>query len=316
MGLRLLNSRQQRISSTFERMPKLLKVHGALFLVNLIYGGNYTIAKEVMPKFIEPFGFILLRVIGALLLYFIAHSLFVKEKVVRTDLPKLALCGLFGVATNQLFFFKGLSLTTPINASLLMITTPILVMTISAFSKTEKISLIKIAGLLFGATGAYLVISDRDFSFGSSTLSGDIMIMLNAMSYGIYLVLVKPLMKKYHPLTVIKWVFTFGFFPVLIFGFNELSSVNWSTFSMPIWWAVIYVVIGVTFVAYLLNLFALKEVNPSVVGIYVYLQPILASLIALSVGKDELSLIKLVAAAFIFAGVYLVSVKKGSALKA
>jgi len=292
-------------------MNNPIKVHIALFATNLIYAANYTIAKGVMPDYIEPFGFILLRVSGALLLFLLFHKIFSTEKVEKKDFLKLAICGLFGVAINQLLFFKGLNITTPINAAIIMTSNPILVLLFATFMIKESITGKKLAGIVIGITGAVLLIAfGKNLSFGSATFSGDLLILINSTSYGIYLVLVKPLMAKYSPLTVIKWVFSFGFLYVLPFGFMEFTQINWNAMPLNIWMSVLFVVIATTFIAYLLNIYALKHASPTIVSYYVYLQPLLATAIALFLSKDELSLIKIVSAIFIFTGVYLVSSSK------
>ncbi|NNC96261.1 MAG: EamA family transporter [Chitinophagales bacterium] len=291
-----------------------MKTHLALFLVNLIYAANYTVAKEVMPNFIQPFGFIFLRVISALIFFLITYLVFIKEKIHRSDWWRLIACGVFGVAINQLMFFKGLNITTPINAALIMISTPIMVFVISFFLRTEKMTYLKIAGLMLGAIGYLMVVSGNDFSFSSDTMLGDIFIWINASSYGLYLILVKPLMRKYNPLTVIFYVFLFGFFIVSIAGFSEFRSIEWHTFTPSIWISVAYVVFGTTILAYLLNIYALSKVNPSVVSIYIYLQPVLASLIAVSFGKDVLDVQKITAAALILSGVFMVTQRKPFAM--
>ncbi|MGB1247933.1 MAG: DMT family transporter [Chitinophagales bacterium] len=286
---------------------KNIWAHIALLGANLLYGANYTVAKFVMPEYLEPFGFIFMRVVGAVLFFWTAHFLFLKEKVAKKDMIRLFFCGMFGVALNQLMFFKGLSLTQPLNASLIMITTPILVMLISVFAAKEKMTWYKAVGMLLGAGGAFWVIGGDDFNFSSSTALGDFFIFINATSYAIYLILVKPLMKKYKPLTVVKWVFFFGFIPVLFLGMPDFLSADFSVFPPDIWWSVVFVVFGVTCGAYLFNAYAISKVNPSVVGIYIYLQPILATLVALFFGMDKLTMHKIMAAVIIFAGVYLVS---------
>ena len=251
--------------------------HLALLGANIIYGINYSVAKDVMPNYIEPFGFIVLRVLGALFLFWVIHSLTSKEKVEKKDFPKLIVCGFFGVALNQLLFFKGLNITTPINASIIMTSNPILVILISSFLLKQKITLLKGVGILIGLTGACILIfsgqNTSSFGFGSDTIFGDLMVFVNALSYGVYLVLAKPLMTKYKPLTVIKWVFTFGAVFVIPVGIGEFNAINWPTMPTYIIGEVIFVVIGTTFFAYLLNIYALKNVNPSVVSIYLYLQP-------------------------------------------
>ncbi len=204
-------------------------------------------------------------------------------------------------------FFLGLERTTPINAALIMIMTPILVFVISFFMQYEKATWQKIVGLFFGGGGALLIMSGKGFNFSSDTLLGDIFILINATSYAVYLVMVRPLMKKYHPLTVITYVFMFGLIPVTVFGLNQFSEIDWQGFTTIAWMGLAFVVICTTFFAYLLNMLALREVSSSVVGAYIYMQPVLASIIAILLGQDRLSLEKIIAAACIFFGVYMVS---------
>ena len=290
-------------------MNKQTLAHLALIGAQLLYGANYTIAKEVMPEYIQPFGFVLLRCLGAVSLFWIT-GLFVKEKIDTKDLPRLALCALFGIAINQLMFFKGLSLTHPINAAVVMISTPILVLIMAAVIIKERITSRKALGIGIGLVGTLIILTaGKTLSFSSDTFSGDLMILVNASSYGVYLVLISPIMRKYHPVTVIKWVFLLGLIMVLPFGYSEFSQIQWSTFPPHVIWAVVFVVVGLSYFAYLFNLSALKYVSPSVVSTYIYLQPIIASAFVISLGKDHLDWIKVVSAILICTGVYLVSKK-------
>lgn len=290
-------------------MNAKINSHIALWLAALIYGANYTIAKSVMPQYIMPFAFIILRVIGALILYWLVSLFFKNEKVDRKDFPRLILCGVFGVAINQLLFFKGLSLTSPINAAIMMVCTPILVLIISFFAIKEKLSWLKIIGVGIGLSGAVLLILQNPniSSISQSNPLGDFFILVNALSWGIYLVVVKSLMQKYTTLTVIKWSFLFGSLIVIPVGFSEFKQINWGDLPANAIASISFVVIAVTFLAYFLNTFALKQLSPTVVSIYIYLQPILATLIAIMSKKDELSFYKISAAILIFLGVYLVS---------
>ncbi len=284
------------------------KAHLALFSVALIYGANFSIAKEVMPTYIQPLGFILMRVVSGVVLFWLFHTFFIKEKIDKKDIKQLVLCGLFGVAINQMCFFKGLNWTTPINASLIMTTSPMLVLIISSFALKERITSKKILGILLGCMGAVLlIVYGQSIKFNPKGILGDLFIFINAASYSIYLVLVKKLIKKYHPITVIKWVFTFGLLFVFPFGIQEFLIIEWQTFPLNIWLAVVYVLFFVTFMTYFLNGYALKTVNPSVASTYIYLQPLLATIIALLLAKDELSLEKVIAGLLIFIGVFLVS---------
>ena len=297
-------------------MNKTLLAHLSLLVANLIYAINYTFAKDVMPIYIEPSGFILLRVIGALCLFAIAYFVFVKEKVERKDILKFAICGVFGVAINQLLFFEGLNLTTPINAAIIMTSNPILVMIMSFLIIKEKITFRKGLGILLGIIGASaLILNGGDISLDTNMQLGNLFVLINATSYGLYLVIVKPMMVKYHPITVMFFVFSFGLLYVIPFGFSNLVAVNWSIIPTTIYWEIAFVVICTTFIAYLFNSSALKQLNPSTVSIYIYLQPILATLFAIFRESDTLDETKIIASIIIFTGVYLVSVRSLKARK-
>jgi len=290
-------------------MNKTLQAHLALLTANLIYGANYSIAKEVMPAYVQPFAFVLLRVGGSLLLFWMVSALFIKEKLDKKDLPRIALLAVFGVAGNQLFFLKGLSITTPINAAIIMVSNPIVVLVIAAILIKEKVSISKVAGIALGIIGAMLMLAfNKDFSFGSETISGDIMILINSISWACYVVLVKPLMKKYNTFTIVKWVFVFGFIYVLPFGYTEFTEINWEEMPVSIWWEIAFVVVATTFFAYVLNTYALRALSPAVVSVYIYLQPFLATLIAVYYyHNDTLDARKIISAILIILGVTLVS---------
>jgi len=282
--------------------------HIALFAVNLIYALNYSIAKDVMPDYIGPSGFILLRVIGGSFLFFLTYIFFIKEKVNSSDIVRLIFCGLFGVAINQLFFFEGLNLTTPINAAIIMTVSPILVIIFSAIIIKEKITIRKIFGIFLGLTGAAtLILKSGAISLNNDYFIGNFLVFVNATSYSIYLVIVKGLMTKYNPITVMFYVFSFGLIFVFPFGISELSNVSLEIFTLEIFLKVGFVVICTTFLAYLFNAFALKSLNPSVVSIYIYLQPVLATVIAIILKSDSLDLVKIISSVFIFSAVFLVS---------
>lgn len=294
---------------------KILFAHLALLLVNMLYGANYLVAKGLMPHVIGPSGFIVLRVVGATSLFLIWKS-FIKEKVAKSDLLRLAACGLFGVAVNQLLFFNGLSITSPINASIIMTSNPILVLVIASVILKERITKLKLSGVILGATGAIVLIvaSDRGIGSGSSVL-GDTMCLINAISYGVYLVMVKPLMAKYSPITVISYVFMFGLLVVLPVGMPQFLEISWNTITQSQWIGIAYVVIATTFLVYLLNIFALKHVSASVASSYIYLQPVMAALFGLLFhyfftgfpDPGAITPLKIVCTLAIFTGVYLVS---------
>jgi drug/metabolite transporter (DMT)-like permease len=301
-------------------MDRRSLAHLALFLVNAIYGVNYVVAKGLMPQVIGASGFILLRVIGAALLFW-SLRVWRPERVAWSDAGRLFLCAVFGVALNQLMFFHGLMRSSPINASIIMVATPILVLVLSGVLIGERITRTKLLGVLLGASGALLLIGLKPKGGATgATMLGDAFILINAISYGLYLVLVKPLMRKYTAVTVMAWCFLIGLVMVLPFGVSEFSAVEWSALSTPVILSMAFVVVMVTFVAYLLNTWALGVVSPSVVGIYVYMQPVLAALITwlfMRIGPERIGLPgsydaslgwqQGLCAALIFTGVHLVS---------
>ena len=291
-------------------MNKLVKVHAALFAVSLIYGANYSIAKEIMPAYMGPFGLIVIRVVSAVLV-FGAISLFItKEKVEsRADWGRLVLCGLFGITLNQLSFFAGLNLTSPINASLIQTVSPVMVVLLSAYLLKERIEVYRMVGVLLAGLGAMMLISGKTDA-AQGNWFGDLLILFNAACFGAFLVLVKPLMAKYQAITVVSRIFLVGSLGSVPFGIGQVMSPNYGSFPASIWAAIAFVVIGMTILAYLLNIWAMKYASPSLVGVYIYLQPMFAIIISVYVGKDLFTWQKALFAAMIFGGVYLVSKPK------
>ena len=280
------------------------------FLASLIYAVSFTVAKEAMPEYVLPFGFILLRVIGATVLFWGVGFFLKKEKIATQDYPRFLLAAFFGMALNQLAFFKGLSMTTPINASVIMVTSPILVLIFSTFIMKEKASKRRIAGIFIGLLGAViLILFGKNTGVASNASLGNLLIFVNASSYALYLILIKSLTNKYHPITLAKWLYLLGVFLVLPFGFSELSIVDWQTMPISILYRVGFIIVFTSFLTYLFNLLAIRELKPTTLSIFIYLQPVLASMYALFVGSDSLNLIKVGATLLIFMGVYLVTRK-------
>lgn len=262
--------------------------HLSLIIVAFTYGINYIWAKEVMPNWVEPSAFILLRVSGASLLFLMLRSTKKWRWPDRKDVPRLALSGLLGVAANQLMFFHGLNLTSPINASIIMIISPMLVIVFGMMAGIEKLTKARVMGFLLAAAGAVgLILIGKNIQGISSHPLGDVLVLLNASSYAGYLVVVQPLMKKYKPVDVIQWVFFFGFLIVLPFGFSGFQRIDWVMLPQLIVWKIVFVVVATTFLVYLLNIFALSIVGSGTVGLYIYLQPLLATSFAVMSGMDQ-----------------------------
>lgn len=285
----------------------------AAFGAALIYGLNYTIAKSAMPNPVPPFGFIMLRVCFAVAFFWLLGLAGPKEKIARSDYFRLLLCAVFGVAVNMLAFFKGLNFTTPINASIIMVTSPIMVLVFSRLLLKEKLTPLKIFGVFLGLAGTLMVIlhgKSALISGGSHPALGNLLVFVNASSYGLYLVLVKKLVVKYHPFTLAKWLYSVGFFLVLPFGMEEALSIDYAQIEPHVWLSIGYVLLGATGLTYLFNLLALKNLSAANVGVFIYLQPLIAGVFAVVMGADRLSWVKIVAAFIIFTGVYLVNKKQ------
>lgn len=285
-----------------------MKAHLALFIVNLIYAISYGFSKDVMEGYLPSFTFILIRVIGATALFWI-FTINSKEKIKKSDLGLFAISGLFGVAANQLMFFEGLHHTSTINASILMVASPILVLVFARIILKEKLTLLKFIGILVGLSGALFLILQKDSSSKQvATFYGNLLVFLNASSYGLYLVIVKPLMQHYRPITVIKYVFTFGLIFTIPFGLSQTNEVVYP-FPSDVWLKIGFIVFFTTFITYLFTVYALGKVSPTVVSSYIYLQPILTALIASIEGIEKLTFFKIICGLMIFLGVFLIGFK-------
>ena len=285
----------------------------ALLLVNLIYGASHVLAKGVMPVFLSPTVFILFRVLGAVILFWMLIPFVKRARILTHDFIRLAACGLFGVTVNQLLFFHGLNSSSPMNAGIIMALNPIMVAVLSFFWLKERLTRTQWIGISIGALGAIALTT-----YGTKSVQaqlGDLFLLGNSLSYAVYLLLVKPLMQKYPPLVVITWVFTFGTFFLLAFPplYGDIKQTDLNTIPWFIWLKIIYVVVGVTFLTYLLTVVGLKYVSSTVASAFIYVQPIfvitfsyLFALIGWSADyTNHITPSKLVLMALIFYGVHL-----------
>lgn len=276
-----------------------------------IYGLNHTIAKGVMPEYVKPFGFIMIRVLGATALFWAISFLGPKEKIEKRDWGRLILCAMFGMAINMLAFFKGLDLSTPINSSVLVTTTPIIVVVLSALLIQERIRLLKGMGIIIGLIGAIgLIIYGQEVRQDAPNIPlGNLLFLVNALFFALYLILAKKLITKYHPFTLMKWLFLIGIFLNLPIALPEFLEISWSTLPGEALWKIGFVVLGTTFCTYLFNAYALTQLKASTVSAFIYVQPLVGIVFAVLSGKDELNPVKVIAALLVCFGVYLVSLK-------
>ncbi len=283
----------------------------ALFAVQLLYGLNFTFAKSLINDgFMQSSALVFFRVSGATLLFWIVGEFFPKEKIDVKDYLKFFYASIFGVVINMLFFLKGLELTTPIHAAAIVSITPIVILLLSSYYLKEKVTRLKIFGVILAFAGALVLsIYGKSLRAGDNVFFGNMLIMINVVSYSIYIIMIKRLTVKYHPFTFIKWLFLFGTFLVLPFSYFQIEVIDWNSFDTYATGSLIFVVVGATFGTYLLNPLALRTLRASTVGIFIYLQPVIAAIFAVAMGVDTIGIVKITAAVLIFSGVYLVTKK-------
>ncbi|MGI9553276.1 MAG: DMT family transporter [Aurantibacter sp.] len=274
-----------------------------------IYGLNHTIAKEVMPHYVQPFAFIIFRVGGAALLFWMISIFGPNERIEKKDYPRMLLCAVLGMGVNMLVFFKGLALSTPINSSVLVTTTPIIVLILSAILIKERVSGRKIFGITIGLMGALglILFGDEIRRDAPNIPLGNFFILMNSVFYGSYLITVRPLLDKYHPFTFMKWLFSMGILLCLPFGYSEFMEIDFANLPPKAIWGIVFVVVGTTFCTYLFNIFALRQLKASTLSAFVYVQPLIGILYAVAVGQDSLTTIKILGASLVLLGVYLAS---------
>ncbi|MBK9389210.1 MAG: EamA family transporter [Bacteroidetes bacterium] len=289
------------------------RAHLSLLIANIIYGVNYSVAKSIMPDQIKPLALVAIRSISAAALFWLASLFLPKEKVSKKDILFLAFCSLFGVVTNQVLFLVGLNYTSPVNSSIIVSTNPIFAFILAALILKENITYLKGIGLAIGLTGVLILILENGTpDISSRTFLGDISTLVNTISWAFYTVIIKRMLEKYHPVTVMKWTFFFGMFITFSIGFPNLSSTDWSAITLNGWLGIGFVLVFATFVGYLLIAFGLRRLSPTIVSTYTYLNPVIAAYLATLMGQDRIDIHMILSAILIFAGVFVVSWQKKS----
>ena len=233
----------------------------AAFLATTIYGINHTLAKEVMPVYIGSSGFIMLRLLGATLIFWLISLFTPNEKIEKKDFLKILLASILGMCVNMLAFFRGLELSTPINSGIIITLSPVLVLILSYFFLKEKVTIKKIIGILIGFSGAvFLILNSSKTGINAPNIPlGNSFFLLNASAYAGYLIVIKPLTSKYNIFTLMKWLFLIGLVLSTPITFNQFVEVNWTELPWFAIWRMAYVVIGTTFLTYLFNYLCLKD---------------------------------------------------------
>lgn len=293
-------------------MKTTTKAHLAVLGTNLFFAANFSLIKIISPSLVKPFGLNVLRVGLSLILFWGAWlGSNKKAGIKKKDIGRFLMCALTGVALNQMLFLKGLTLTSTIHASLLMLVTPILVTLFALWVLKENFSFNKALGLALGIGGAtFLVLQKEAGQEARDYLWGDILIIINAISYAVYFILVKPLMKDYSPLHVTRWIFTLGLIMVLPFAWTETMEIKWQLFEWQHFLSLGIIVLFGTFLAYFFNAYGIQHLGAGITGSYIYTQPVFAVIIAMIMLGERLTWEKLLAGLLICAGVFFVNYKK------
>lgn len=288
------------------------KGHVAILATNIIFGLNIVIAKTLMPEYLSAGCLTYMRMIGAAVLFWVA-SLFIKrERVAKKDLILLFAASLFGIVINQSAFIYGLSKTTPIDASIVVILTPILTMLLAALFQKEPITLKKAIGVLIGATGAATLVLSSGGGLNGNIV-GNLFCLMSSLSYAIYLTAFKPLINKYSPITLMKWMFFYASIISVAMYYPDVRDTHFELLPISVYFRLFYVVAISTFVAYLLIPIGQKNLRPTTLSMYNYIQPLIAAIIAVILGLDSFGVVKILSAVFVFLGVYIVTQSKSRA---
>ena len=274
-----------------------------------MFGLSYSAAKLLTTEYLTSYALNVCRILVSLPLFWLL-LLFKPSNpgIKRADIGRFVLCGLCGVTINQILFLKGVSLTSTIHASLLALGTPIFITAAAAWLLKDAFTRNKLLGLLFGLTGAGLLMANAtNIRAGDNVLLGDAFIIINSISYALYFVWVKPLMQRYNPVHVVRWVFMFGGLMIIPFGWHDFTQTNFGNFTPLAWWAMAAIAIGATFIAYMGNIYSLKHLGPSITGSYIYSQPVFATAIAIVFLNEPFRWYHLLAAFLVFTGVWMVN---------
>lgn len=298
---------------------KDIKGHIAMLIAGVLWGLNAPVMKFILNYengIISPMAISLFRMLGAALLFWIASVFGPKEQVKPYDMLLLFFASLFAIVLNQGVFAFGLSLTSPLDASIITTTTPIITLVFAAIFLKEPITNKKIGGVFLGATGALLlIISSQQTSVKSTEYSiwGDLLCLLAQFSFAIYLTAYKGLTSRYSTITLMKWMFVYASACFIPFSFRDVTAIEFTTLSSDVLLAIVFSVFCATFLTFLCLSYAQKKLRPTIIGMYNYLQPIVAGIVAVSLGMDTFGPTKGIAVVLVFLGVYFVTQSKSKA---
>lgn len=288
--------------------------HIAMFGANFLWGVMTPIAKSVLQTgLISAFALTTYRMLGAAILFWLASLFTRKEKVTPKDLFLLFLASLFGITFNQGCFIAGVSMTSPIDASVITTTVPIITMVLAALYLKEPITTKKVTGIILGAGGALILILSGQYLYPSgngNNMTGNILCLMSEICFAVYYVVFRDLIRRYSPVTLMKWMFTFAAICCIPFAYSDMISIDFMNIPSSVYVSIAFIIIGATFLSYLLIPIGQQRLRPTVVSMYNYIQPIVASMLAIILGMDTLGVIKILAIVLVFSGVYVVNKSK------
>jgi len=283
----------------------------AMFSANLIFGLNTPVSRTLMPEILSPYALTFFRLGGGLILFWLVSLFTKKEHVPAKDILLLFFASLFALTLNQLPYFIGLSMTSPIDASIVVTLLPILTMILAAIIIKEPITWLKAFGVLVGASGALiLVFSSHTLHVGKSNFWGNMIVFGAVASFAIYLTVFKNLISRYSPVTLMKWMFLFGTIICFPFCYKPVMQTDFSLLTSGTYWRIGYIVLLATFLSYMLIPIGQKYLRPTTLSMYNYLQPVVASFVAVAIGIDTFGVEKAISGVLVFAGVYIVTQSK------
>lgn len=291
-------------------------VQGHLFALaaNVMWGLMSPIGKFALQEF-SALSVTTFRMVGAAAAFWILSIFCKQEHVNHKDMLKIFFASLFALVFNQGVFIFGLSMTSPIDASIVTTTLPIITMIVAAIYLKEPVTNKKVLGIFVGAMGALILIlsSQAGGAGGGSSIWGDLLCLLAQLSFSIYLTVFKGLSQRYSAVTINKWMFIYASMCYIPFSYHDIAIIEWSAISTIAIWQVLYVVLGGSFIAYICVMSAQKLLRPTVVSMYNYVQPIIASIAAVAMGIGTFGWQKGVAIGLVFLGVYIVTQSKSKA---
>lgn len=285
----------------------------AVLLGNFFFGTSVIAVKHIAPSLMPALALTTIRVVCTTFLFWMMFAAKPQRmEITKKDYRLLFFCAIVGITMNQTFSIRGMSLTSPIHASLLVLTTPITITLLAAWILKEKLTSFKLLGLFLGVSGGALLVFSRDLSdkAGAQQFTGDVFAILGAISYSLYIVFIRPLMPKYKATHILQWVFLFGCIFTLPIGWTSLQEIQWHSFDVLSWFSLIYVVLGGTFFAYQLMNYSISKLGASITGSFVYTQPFFTAIASIILLHESLSISKVMAAMLIMTGVFLANYRK------